>query len=131
MTKTNRERIVLIHDPRVIELVKPLLEADRDAPLFREEGKRLDYSSIGLVLERTGLLATGQPASANIIRRSASLRRDGKEVKVGRKLGQRGEKTAEDHYTPDCTRLALELLHAANNRSARTAAQFRDCDRAE
>ena len=124
MTKTGRDRIVPISDPRVIELVIPLLDADKNAPLFREEGKRLSYGSIAMVLERTSRLATGQPASANIIRRSASLRFDGKEVRVGRKLGQQGEKTAEDHYTPDCTELALKLLHAANKKSALAGAKI-------
>lgn len=126
MTKTGRDRIIPINDPRVIALVIPLLDADKNAPLFREEGKRLSYGSIGMILERTGTLATGQPASANIIRRSASLRFDGKEVRVGRKLGQQGEKTAEDHYTPDCTELALKLLHAANNKSALAGAKLRN-----
>lgn len=125
MTKTNRDRIVLIQDPRIVDLVNPLLKADKAAPLFREEGSRLDYSSIGVVLDRVGTLATGKSASANIVRRSATLRQSGTAVEVGPKLGQVGERTAEEQYTPDLTPFGVELLNTNNERSRCAAAAAR------
>ena len=126
MTKVHRDRIVPIQDERVVELIEMLLKAPEDAPLFRTiEGKRLHYLTVGSVLERTGNLAVGKRGGANIMRRSATKRIDGRRKEAGPLLGHKGEKTSRDHYTPNQSGLGLRLIREAASQAAEKTSLLR------
>jgi hypothetical protein len=128
MTKTNNSRIVNIHDPDIIELLEPLRQAPVGTPFFRsDKGSRLPYTEITHLLQQFGMLAVGQPASANIIRKSGTLGH--KTLDERASLLGHGEKsrTAEEKYLPDMSDTGKEGVRKSNELARNRVAERRRC----
>jgi hypothetical protein len=126
MTKTNNSRIVNIDDPEVIQLLEPLRQAHADEPFFRSStGLRLPTTEITHMLQQLGMLVVGQPASANILRKSATIGHKTLEERSV-DLGQSdGSLTAEEYYLPDMRSVGKEALAATNEHARRRVAKRR------
>lgn len=121
-SKARRTRILWLRDPRAIRLMADLREGPGGYQLLRRpNGKPFGLASLDALLRRVTIMAVGQPASYNMLRRAnayAQITTAGRSAQLGR-----SQKSTQTNaiYHPAMVHNASSGLAAARER-ARSAA---------
>ena len=95
-SKTSVDGTTVTDDPRILQLLEPFLHGPASAPLFTDvAGERLIPEKVAYTLARFGVLAVGQPACANILRRAATV---GKDAEQSHTMLRNSKRTTQAHY---------------------------------
>ena len=85
--KNRKARIGVVSDPVALALLRRLMGARKDGPLFcTYKGRRMDPGTIATALRRTALLTLGVPLSANLLRR-AGVSDEEDEAEMAKRIG--------------------------------------------
>ncbi len=113
-SKTSVDGATVSDDPRILQLLTPFLDGPASTPLFTNAaGGRLIAEEVAYALVRFGVLAVGQPASANILRRAATV---GKPAEQSHTALRNSKRTTQAYYEQNERETGLAALRRSSDR---------------